>query len=374
MTQEITTTVATVSTPAEVSTFDYNTKIATLSQEDKVHYLEIASKIKMNDMSSISHYGAELSATVANNGNILLDAVRGNSNVEVVSLTNDLLAQLNAIDIDELNSGSGFKAFLRKIPILKRLVTSIENLSIKYETISEKVEKIAAKIGASKVVAMRDNGTLEAIYTNNTQYIKQLRELIMAAKLKDEEFSREIDDMVQHPELYDSHVINDAANFRNALQKRIADMVTTEYILQQNLFQIRATQSNNIAIADKSDAIVNHIIPIWKNQLAIAIIMNNQQANIDAQKRFADTTNQILTKNAQLLKTNSINVAKASNASIVDLNTLKSTTQDLIDTIVEVRKIHNEGVRERAALETTLQEYGKKLESALITESGRLLQ
>lgn len=347
---------------------DYAMKLAALSPDERTYYLEKSSKIKMDDMASISHYGSELSQVVASNGNTLLQSVRGNSTSEVVALTNDLLAQLNLIDIDEINTNSGFKGWLRKLPIISKFMKSMESIMIKYDSIAENVDKISAKIGTAKLVAMRDNGTLEQIYTNNMQYIQQLRELIIAAKVREEEITKEIQRMAEDPMHFEAYQINDANNFKNALGKRINDMITTEYILQQNLFQIRATQSNNIAIADKSDNIVNHIIPIWKNQLAISIVMNNQKASIDAQQKITATTNDILKKNAQALKTNSINVAKAAEESVVSLDTLRETTQALTDTLQEVRKIHADAAKARATAEATLLDYSKKLD-AIVNES-----
>lgn len=353
----------------EVATFDYSRRLLTLTPEEKAKYLSIGQSIKLDDMSTISHYGAELSATISANGNVLLDAVKGASTNEVVNMTNDLLAELNMIDVDELNI-SGFKKFIRQIPILRKFVTSIETLSIKYKTISDRVEDIRQKIEATKIVALRDNGTLDTIFENNRNYIQQLRDLIIAAKLKDEEIGREIQHMVEHPEQYDACMIHDAHNFRNNLAKRITDMVTTEYILQQNLFQIRATQSNNITIADKATVITTHIIPAWKSQIALAIINDNQRTNIEVDQKFSDTTNMILRKNAQALKINSVNVAKAAEEQVVSLDTLTATTQDLIDTIVEVRRIHSEGAKKRKQTEDAYAELGRKLEKAITEQTA----
>lgn len=153
----------------EVATFDYSRRLLTLTPEEKAKYLSIGQSIKLDDMSTISHYGAELSATISANGNVLLDAVKGASTNEVVNMTNDLLAELNVIDVDELNI-SGFKKFIRQIPILRKFVTSIETLSIKYKTISDRVEDIRQKIEATKIVTLRDNGTLDTIFESNRNY------------------------------------------------------------------------------------------------------------------------------------------------------------------------------------------------------------
>ena len=145
---------------------------------------------------------------------------------------------------------------------------------------------------------------------------------------------------------------------------------TTEYVLTQNLLQIRATQQNNIAIADKSDNIVNNVLPLWKNQLSISIIMNNQKNSIEAQQKIADTTNKILRENAKALKMNSINVARASEEAVIKLDTLKDTTQELIETINEVKNIHDKGAAERKEYESHLRDFARQLEISL-TDSNR---
>ena len=138
-------------------------------------------------------------------------------------------------------------------------------------------------------------------------------------------------------------------------------MQITEYIFNQNLFQIRAIQHNNMSLSDKAESIATTVIPIWKNQLALSVIMANQQESIAAQKKITDTTNQILRKNSEMMKMNSINVAKANEEAIVSLDTLQATTKDLIDTITEVKKIQSEGNKMRETLEHNLVEYGSQL-------------
>ena len=362
-----TTVVATETTTSAVSmvenSFDYEKKLALLTPEEREKCLQLTSKIDKNDLSSVQAYGSELSQTVAQNGNALLTSVRADNTSKVVELTNDLLAELNMIDINEFTP-SKVDMFLSKIPGLNRFVRSIKNTMIKYDTIANNVEAISKKIGSTKIIAMRDNTTLQTIFNNTVDYIKQIRELILAAKVRMQELEKEIVEAQENPatEVYE---IQDMMNFKDALSKRIADMQTTEYVLYQNLFQIRATQGNNTAIANKSENLVNHVIPIWKNQLAISIIMNNQQASVEAQQKITETTNQILRKNAQCLKINSVNVAKANEEQIVTLDTLQKTTQDLIETITEVRKIHEQGERNRETIEQSLKAYTEQLLQAI---------
>ena len=344
---------------------NYTYDISSLSEDDIQKYSLITKDLNKHDLTTVQQYGSELSSVIASNGDTLLDTVKGNNTSEVVQLTNDLLAQLNLIDIDELNSNTKFKRILRNIPIIRNMVKSIESIMIKYDSIKDNVNKISQKISTAKIIALRDNSTLQTIFDTNLSYIEQIRELILAAKIKEKTILDELTEMNKHPEKYDAYEISDTDNFRINLQKKIVDMETTEYILTQNLLQIRATQQNNYAIAEKSDNLVNNIIPIWKNQLAINIIMNNQKNSIEAQQKITETTNKILKENAKALKTNSINVANANEESVIKLDTLKDTTNTLIETIKEVNAIHEKGEKARQEYESHLKEFVQQLENSL---------
>lgn len=353
----------------DVNFYNYSSHIAKLSPEEKKKYLAMTSNMSVHDIATVQSYGNELSSVISRNGNNLLEAVRGNNTTAVVELTNDLLAQLNMIDIDEITNNSGFKGFLKRIPIINKLIRSYDNILTKYDSVKENIDKITDKIGNSKIVALRDNSTLQTIFDSNVAYIKQIRDLIIAAKLKFEEVNAKYIKMSQQPDLYEPYQLNDISIFKNALGKKIADMETTEYILSQDLLQIRATQENNYAIADKADNIVTSIIPIWKNQIAIGLIMQNQKNSVDAQKRITDTTNKILKENAKALKINSIAVATANEESIVSLDTLKETTQSLINTIKEVRNIHEKGAQTRMQLEHHLTDFANSIQEAMSAQA-----
>ena len=345
--------------------FNYDTFISALPQEQKEKYLALSEKIDIHDISSINQYGAELSSIISNNGNMLLESVRANNSDEIVSLTNDLLAQLDLIDIDELNTNTKWKRFLRTVPIIRNMVKSVTTIMTKYDSIKNNIDKITNKIGTSKLVALRDNSILQDIFDSNVSYINQLRELIIAAKLKYNMIVQELKIMHSNPSNYETFEISDVETFSNNLQKKIVDMETTEYVLIQNFLQIRATQQNNYLIADKADNMVNHIIPIWKNQLAISIIMNNQKNSIEAQQKITETTNKILKENAKNLKINSINVAKANETSVISLDTLKETTQTLIDTIKEVKAIHDNSEMSMQKYEEQLKLFTQQLNNAV---------
>lgn len=341
--------------------FDYEKQVALLSPSQRKAYLAKADSINEANLASIQTYGSDISKNIESNGDELLAHVRSNNtNNEVNVMINDLLAELKMVDVDELQT-TKVKQILRKIPVLRHLVMSAEKVMIKYDTIKNNVDQISARIKHHKIIAERDNNMLEIIFNNNCKYIEDIRELIIAAKVKNEELLKHIDYMKEHPEEFTPINVSDAQSFQNALAKRIADMQITEYVFNQNLFQIRAIQHNNMSLSDKAESIATTVIPIWKNQLALSVIMVNQQESIAAQKKITDTTNQILRKNSEMMKMNSINVAKANEEAIVSLDTLQATTKDLIDTITEVKKIQTEGNKMRETLEHNLVEYGTQL-------------
>lgn len=350
---------------ATVAGYDYQKRLSALSEQERKDYLALTEKVDIHNLTTVHEYGSELNSVVAENGERFLSSVKAGDGGEIVQLTTDLLAQLNMINIDEINADTKWKNFLRKLPVVNRFVTSIENVKIKYNDIAENVNAIASKMGDAKIVALTDNSTLQEIFDNNTAYIKRIRELIIGGKVRIEEAEKTLQEMRAHPENYETYEISEMQDFIGSLEKRVADMQVTEAVLQQNLLQIKATQGNNLAIAEKSNNIVTNVIPLWKNQLSIAVIMHNQTKNVEAQKMLTDTTNKILAENAKNLHTNSVAVARANEESVISLETLKTTTSELIATIKEVERIHADGAHQRELIEKELHTMAIQLEDAI---------
>ena len=285
-----------------------------------------------------------------------------------------MVVELDGFDADIVNYAdsdkSVFKKFLYSLPGFKKLKKTLNSVLTQYVSVAENVDKIAQKISSAKMVALRDNNTIQQIFENNQQYIQEIRKYIIAAKLKDEEMDQEI--MKMNAEGADPIELQQVTNYHNRLKKRITDMQTTEYVFYQNLFQLAALQENNNAIAEKADNIITHVIPLWKNQLPTAIILKNQKTNIEATNLISETTNKMLQKTAKDLKMCSIDIAKASEESIIDIKTLQSTTQDLIDTVNEVKAIHNNANKERLKVEETLNRLSKNIEDTVIGLDRRL--
>lgn len=284
---------------------------------------------------------------MSQNSDELLKAVRTDNGGEVSKLTSELLGQLEMIDIDELGKENSWKTIMRKIPILRNFVPSIQQILNKYDTISDTVSKISEKIQAVSMVSKRDNTALQIIFDNDVNYIKQIRELIEAAQLKHEEITNQLYEMRENPDKYETYEMTDVANFANALEKKISDMGQVEYAMKMNLMQIRACQQNNNLIANKADTFVSTVLPVWKTQLSISIMLENNKKNSQAVKEMSDTSNRIIEKNAELLKMNSITTAKEAERGIFDIQSLQKSTDLMIQTINEVNNIHDKAYEER---------------------------
>ncbi len=331
-----------------------NVDLSRITPEDEQKLSKISKTIDPKDVNSILNYGVEVQNSMEKYSNAFLTSVRTYNSGEVGGLITDLLGELNYIDVDELDQ-SGFKGFISKIPFLKKMVFDTQKLFQKYDTVVNNIDKITNKIKAGRVNSIKDNSSLQTMFDSNVSYIKQMEELIISGQLKFNELSEKLAQMDANPAGYQDYEIADLRDFVNRLDKRMADLKVVRFIMMQSLAQIRIVQNNNTSIAEKAQSIISTTIPVWKNQLTIAVALNRQKNNVEIQKKISDTTNTILQKNAELLKQNSIDVARENEKTVVSIDTLKRTTQSLIETLTEVKRIHDEGTQNRKTLNTELQ-------------------
>jgi uncharacterized protein YaaN involved in tellurite resistance len=337
-----------------------NVDLTVLSVEDEQKYREMSKSLEPSDVNSILNYGVEAQNSMEKYSNDFLSSVRTYNSGEVGGLINELLTELNYIDVAELEQSS-FKSFISKIPFLKNLVVDVKKLFQKYDVVVNNIDKITNKVKAGRLNSIKDNSSLQTMFDSNVGYIHDMEELIISGQFKYNELSAKLAEMEGRPADYQDYEIADLRDFISRLDKRLADMKIVRFIMLQSLAQIRVVQNNNTSIAEKAQSIVSTTIPVWKNQLTIAVALQRQKANVEMQKKISDTTNTILQKNAEMLKQNSIDVAKENEKTVVSLDTLKRTTQSLIETLNEVKKIHEDGAQSRRVLDGEL----KTLETEL---------
>jgi uncharacterized protein YaaN involved in tellurite resistance len=344
---------------------DGNIDLATITPAESARLAQINQSLVPGDANSILNYGVEVQSSMEKYSNQFLSSVRTYNSGEVGELINNLLTELNYIDVDELEQGA-FKRFLSGIPFLKKLVFDVKKLFQKYDTVVSNIDKITNQIKAGRLNSIKDNSSLQTMFDSNVNYIKQMEDLIISGQLKYNELNAKLAEMEANAANYQDYEIADMRDFVNRLDKRLADMKIVRFIMMQSLAQIRVVQNNNTSIAEKAQSIVSTTIPVWKNQLTIAVALQRQKANVEMQRKVSDTTNTILKKNAELLKQNSIDVAKENEKTVVSLDTLKQTTQSLIETLNEVKRIHEEGAQNRKVLNGELQNLETELRKNVI--------
>ena len=337
-----------------------------IAPNDLAVYQSISSQLNEGDANSIINFGAEIQQNISRQSDNFLNSVRTHNSGEVGIYINELLTELNYIDVDELNQ-SGFKKFISGIPLLKNLLSNAEKIFQKYDKVTVNIEKISNKVKAGMINSAKDNAALQTMFDTNVSQIKEIEKYIVAGTLKWKQVNEELALMDANPANYQDYQIADKRDFSNRLDKRLADMKIVRFIMMQSLAQIRVVQNNNTSIAEKAQSILTTTMPVWKNQLTLAVALQRQKQNIEVQRKVSETTNTILQKNAEMLRQNSIEVARENENTIVSLDTLKSTTQSLIETLNEVKQIHQKGTETRRELDSGLQQLETELRKNVVS-------
>lgn len=345
---------------------DGNVILEKIQQQDLAQYASLSNQLSEKDVNSIMNYGADIQNSIAKQSDTFLSNVRTYNSGDVGAHINELLTELNYIDVDQLNQ-SPFKRFLSKVPLLNKLVVDIKKLFQQYDKITANVDKISNKVKAGMINSVKDNSSLQTMFDGNVNLIKEIEKYIIAGQLKFKQASDELAAMEANAAQHQDYEIADKRNFVNRLDKRLADMKVVRFIMIQSLAQIRVVQNNNTSIAEKAQSILTTTMPVWKNQLTLAVALQRQKANIEIQRKVSETTNTILQKNADMLRQNSIEVAKENENTIVSLETLKQTTKSLIDTLTEVKAIHEQGTQTRRELDAGLQSLEAELKKGVVS-------
>jgi uncharacterized protein YaaN involved in tellurite resistance len=342
-----------------------NVTLENIKESELGTYKNISNQLTEKDVNSILNFGAEIQNSISRQSDTFLTNVRAQQGGEVGNLINELLAELNYIDVNELDQ-NGFQRFLSNIPFLKKFVIDVKKLFQKYDKITANVDKISNKVKAGMINSVKDNTSLQTMFDGNVGLIKELENYIVAGQLKFRELNEELAVMEGNSANYQDYEISDKRTFINRLDKRLADMKVVRFILLQSLAQIRVVQNNNTSIAEKAQSILTTTMPVWKNQLTLAVALQRQKQHIEVQKKVSETTNTILRKNAEMLQQNSIEVAKENEKTVVSLETLQMTTKSLIDTLTEVKQIHEQGAQKRRELDAGLQSLEAELKKGVV--------
>lgn len=328
---------------------------------------ELASKIDENDAQGVITYGSTAQTKLSEFSQSMLNHVQAQDIGPVGDSLNDLMYRLQEANPDELRAGEGniFKRVFGKVK------QSIYEITAKYQKIGAQIDKIAIKLSKEKDGLLKDNMMLEQLYTKNKDYFDALNIYIAAGEVKMEELQlKTIPEAMakaqKSGDQMDTQIANDYQQFLDRLDKRTHDLRLAREIAIQQAPQIRLIQNTNQALAEKIQVSINTAIPLWKNQVVIALTLLRQKDAATAQRQVSETTNDLLKKNSEMLKISAIETAKENERGIVDIETLQKTQNDLVETIQETLRIQREGKEKRRAAEIELANMEEDLKQKLL--------
>lgn len=334
-----------------------------LSPEELTEAANMAATISEDKQSSILDYGKTQQEDLSSFSNTVLVKVQNNELGEIGDSLRKLVASLNETNPDKL-SQSDASLFAK---LFSKVKASIFEMTAKYQEVSVQIDRSAQQLSKQEAKLLQDNDLLDDMYQQNLKFYQSLNLLIVGASMKHDEINKQIQQLQSTAtDQMAAQQVQDLAATQNRLEKRMMDLMLTRAITIQQAPQIRLIQNSNTVLAEKIQSSITTAIPLWKNQVVIALALLNQKDALAAQNAVAETTNDLLKKNSKLLSQSAVEVAKASQRGVVDIDTLKQTQDDLINTITETLKIQQEGSVKRKEVESQLQTMESDLKTKLV--------
>lgn len=339
-----------------------------LSPEEEKMVEEFASKIDISNSQAILAYGVGSQKKIADFSENALERVKTKDLGEIGDMLAGVVGEIRSLETEEDEKGLfGF---------FKKTSNKLANLKAKYDKVETNVNNIAKALEDHQVTLMKDVLMLDKMYELNMNYYKELSMYILAGKKRLEKANN-----VELPELIkkadesglpeDTQKAKDFSQMINRFEKKIYDLELTKTVSLQMAPQIRLIQNNDSMMSDKIQSTIVNTIPLWKNQMVIAIGLKHSNDAAKAQKAVSDMTNELLKRNADALKTATIETAKESERGIIDIETLKNTNKTLISTFDEVIKIQDEGRQKRKEAEAELKNIENEMRTKLLEISNR---
>ena len=338
-----------------------------LSKEEKEAIDEFNKKIDVNDSTQILQFGAAAQEKISKFSDSILEDVKTRNTGEVGDLLANLVSQIKSFDKDV--SGVGKKNFIEKI--FNNAKKEFDFIVAKYSKIEKNIDTIEGGLEKDKLQMLKDITVFDTMYEKILEYFKELSLYIIAGEKKLEELRnvtlKELKDKAEKTgEQLDIQKVHDMENMINRFEKKIYDLKTTRIISIQMAPQIRLLQNNEAELVEKIQSSITNTIPLWKNQMVLALGINNAKQALKGQQAVSKLTNEMLVKNSETLKQGSIQIAEESEKAIVNIETLQKTNKDLIETLDKVIEIHENGRVKRQEAEKVLEEIEKELKDKML--------
>lgn len=353
-------------TPAQIES-----QIEELTPEQKIRVNELKESIDLMDSQASIQYGVGAQRNISSFADNILTQIRSKDSGYVGDMMSELMLKVKDVGVDKL----GEESFLDKIPLLKDASRSIRKFMQRYETLEVQIDRIEGELDKARMELLKDIGMFDGLYEKNLDYFRELQVYIVAGEEKIQEIRTETLPALREQaqakgDPMSAQLVTDFEDTVNRFEKKIHDLKLSKTIAIQTAPQIRLIQNNDKLLVDKIQTAVLNTIPLWKSQIVIALGLSRQQSALKMQREVSNATNALLKKNAELLKQNTIDVAKESERGIVDIETLKKVNADLIETIEETIKIQQEGRTARQNAETELAGIENQLKNVLLETRG----
>ncbi|MGI5929266.1 toxic anion resistance protein [Pseudoflavonifractor sp.] len=337
-----------------------------LTEAERKMVEDFSQKIDITDSNVVLQYGAAAQKNVASFSENTLNSVRTKDLGEVGEALSSLVVQLKGFDVEEKKGILGF---------FQRKRNELEEMKVAYSKAETNVDKIVQILEGHQVTLMKDIAMLDQMYDLNTKYYKELTMYIIAGKKKLQAVrTGELEELRKKAAATgaqeDAQAYNDLANMCNRFEKKIHDLELTRMISIQMGPQTRLIQNNDTLMLEKIQSSLVNTIPLWKSQMVLALGLEHSRQATAAQSAVTNMTNQLLQKNADMLKMGTIETAKEAERSVVDIQTLQHTNQQLISTLDEVMKIQQEGAQKRREAEVELGRIEGELKQKLLELRG----
>ncbi|MCU4665935.1 toxic anion resistance protein [Bacillus paralicheniformis] len=341
--------------------------VDTLSEEKRRRAFQLAEQIDPKQHDSMTLYGTQAQSKLLNFSHEMLEHVQKKDIGEIGQVLSDLMKKLEQVSPDELKTEK--RNFFSRF--FGRVSHSVQEVLSRYQKTGAQIDRISVKLEHSKSALINDNKMLERLYEKNKEYYEALNVYIAAGQLKLEELKHQtIPELKEKSKTEHHHMavqdVNDMIQFADRLEKRVYDLTLSRQITLQSAPQIRLIQHTNQVLVEKIQSSIMTAIPLWKNQVAIALTLLRQRRAVEAQKKVSATTNELLLKNAEMLKANTIETAKENERGFIDIETLKQVQDNLIGTLEETLKIQEEGRSKRLQAEEEIRAMEDDLKAKLL--------
>ena len=351
--------------PVDVETV--RTQVEELTPEQRARVEELKNSIDLMDSQTALQYGVGAQRNISSFSDNILAQVRSKDSGYVGELMSDLVLKVKDVGVDQLDDG-----ILDKIPFLKNASRAVKKFMQRYEKLEVQIDRIEQQLDQARMQMLKDITMFDGLYEKNLEYFQELQIYIAAGEeklkeLRETTLPRLHEEASAKGDPMSAQVVRDFEDTVNRFEKKIHDLKLSKTIAIQTAPQIRLIQNNDKMLVDKIQTAILSTIPLWKSQIVIALGLHRQETVLQMQRSVTDATNTLLIKNAELLKQNSVDVARESERGIVDLETLKKVNEDLISTIEETIKIQQEGMAARQNAEVELTGIEERLKQTLLS-------